>query len=70
MRRLDIEGRTGEPRSLVLRSFVKPFFVKHAQGLLTREADMLRLLGGDARAGGRLPWCGCPGASTVTTPRS
>lgn len=44
MRRLDIEGRNGEPRSLVLRSFVKPFFVKHAQGLLTREADMLRFL--------------------------
>ena len=43
MRRLDIDGN-GEPRSLVLRSFVKPFFVKHAQGLLTREADMLRFL--------------------------
>ncbi|WP_151483437.1 phosphotransferase family protein [Streptomyces albicerus] len=43
MRRLDIEGN-GEPYSLVLRSFVKPFFVKHAQGLLTREADVLRLL--------------------------
>ncbi|WP_398939094.1 phosphotransferase family protein [Streptomyces sp. IB201691-2A2] len=43
MRRLDIEGK-GEPRSFVLRSFVKPFFVKHAQGLLTREADMLRFL--------------------------
>lgn len=43
MRRLDVEGE-GEPYSLVLRSFVKPFFVKHAQGLLTREADILRLL--------------------------
>lgn len=43
MRRLDVE-REGEPYSLVLRSFVKPFFVKHALGLLTREADILRLL--------------------------
>ncbi|MER6127941.1 aminoglycoside phosphotransferase family protein [Streptomyces sp. NPDC001795] len=43
MRRLDIEGRGG-PYSLVLRSFLKPFFVKHALGLLMREADILRLL--------------------------
>ncbi|MFG2030454.1 phosphotransferase family protein [Streptomyces sp. NPDC048825] len=43
MRRLDIEGE-GEPYSLVLRSFVRPFFVKHALGLLTREADILQLL--------------------------
>jgi aminoglycoside phosphotransferase (APT) family kinase protein len=43
MRRLDVEGE-GEPYSLVLRSFVKPFYVKHALGLLTREADVLRLL--------------------------
>ncbi|WP_406358592.1 phosphotransferase family protein [Streptomyces sp. NBC_00658] len=43
MRRLDIEGRD-ESYSLVLRSFVRAFFVKHAQGLLTREADVLRLL--------------------------
>ncbi|WP_405868124.1 MULTISPECIES: phosphotransferase family protein [unclassified Streptomyces] len=43
MRRLDIEG-TGEPYTLVLRSFVQPFFLKHALGLLTREADILRLL--------------------------
>ncbi|MEV0223276.1 aminoglycoside phosphotransferase family protein [Streptomyces sp. NPDC050704] len=43
MRRLRVEGRD-EPYSLVLRSFVKPFFVKHAEGLLTREADVLRLL--------------------------
>ncbi|MFH9756171.1 phosphotransferase family protein [Streptomyces griseus] len=43
MRRLDVEGE-GEPYSLVLRSFVKPFFVRHALGLLTREADILRLL--------------------------
>ncbi|MFE9808173.1 phosphotransferase family protein [Streptomyces sp. NPDC005548] len=43
MRRLRITGR-GEPQWLVLRSFVKPFFVQHAKGLLTREADILRLL--------------------------
>lgn len=45
MRRLDVEG-SGGPRALVLRSFVKPFFVRHAPGLLTREADVLRLLAG------------------------
>ncbi|MET9451735.1 phosphotransferase family protein [Streptomyces cinerochromogenes] len=43
MRRLDVEGN-GERYSLVLRSFVKPFYVRHARGLLTREADILRLL--------------------------
>ncbi|MFF7187438.1 phosphotransferase family protein [Streptomyces sp. NPDC008222] len=43
MRRLDVEG-DGESYSLVLRSFVKPFYVKHALGLLTREADILQLL--------------------------
>ncbi|MEV7420990.1 aminoglycoside phosphotransferase family protein [Streptomyces sp. NPDC089919] len=31
-------------RSLVLRSFVKPFYRRHAEGLLNREADVLRLL--------------------------
>ncbi|MFE7232390.1 phosphotransferase family protein [Streptomyces sp. NPDC057596] len=45
MRRLDICGPGGR-RSLVLRSFVRPFFVRHAEGLLTREAAVLRLLGG------------------------
>ncbi|MBV7700380.1 phosphotransferase family protein [Streptomyces sp. TRM70350] len=45
MRRLDIRGPGGR-RSLVLRSFVRPFFVRHAEGLLTREAAVLRLLGG------------------------
>ncbi|MFF8916697.1 phosphotransferase family protein [Streptomyces sp. NPDC015032] len=45
MRRLDISG-PGGGRSLVLRSFVKPFYVRHAAGLLTREADILRLLAG------------------------
>ncbi|MFD8983444.1 phosphotransferase family protein [Streptomyces sp. NPDC059564] len=44
MRRLDLHGPAGR-RSLVLRSFVKPFFVRHAEGLLTREATILRLLG-------------------------
>jgi aminoglycoside phosphotransferase (APT) family kinase protein len=44
MRRLGISGPGGR-RSLVLRSFVKPFFVRHAEGLLNREAAVLRLLG-------------------------
>ena len=44
MRRLDLRGPGGR-RSLVLRSFVRPFFVRHAEGLLTREAAVLRLLG-------------------------
>ncbi|MGW3254987.1 phosphotransferase family protein [Streptomyces fungicidicus] len=43
MRRLDVAGPAGR-RSLVLRSFVKPFFVRHAEGLLNREADILTLL--------------------------
>jgi len=43
MRRLDVFGPDGA-RALVLRSFVEPFFVRHAPGLLTREADVLRLL--------------------------
>ncbi|WP_156722133.1 phosphotransferase family protein [Streptomyces apocyni] len=43
MRRLDVSGPDGG-RSLVLRSFVKPFFVRHAEGLLNREAAILRLL--------------------------
>ncbi|MEU0393997.1 aminoglycoside phosphotransferase family protein [Streptomyces sp. NPDC006208] len=43
MRRLHITGaRT--PRALVLRSFVKPFYLRVADALLTREADILRLL--------------------------
>lgn len=44
MRCLDLRGPDGR-RSLVLRSFVKPFFVRHAEGLLNREAAVLRLLG-------------------------
>ncbi|MFI0816133.1 phosphotransferase family protein [Streptomyces sp. NPDC021098] len=43
MRRLRISG-PGTPRWLVLRSFIKPFFAQAAEGLLTREADILRLL--------------------------
>ncbi|WP_329193510.1 MULTISPECIES: phosphotransferase family protein [unclassified Streptomyces] len=45
MRRLDLRGPDGA-RSLVLRSFVEPFFRRHAEGLLSREAAVLRLLGG------------------------
>ncbi|MEU3106022.1 phosphotransferase family protein [Streptomyces griseoflavus] len=44
MRRLDLRGPAGR-RSLVLRSFVDPFFVRHAEGLLNREAEVLALLG-------------------------
>nr|WP_308800833.1 aminoglycoside phosphotransferase family protein [Streptomyces polyasparticus] len=43
MRRLEVRGPGGR-RWLVLRSFTKPFYVRHADGLLTREADVLRLL--------------------------
>ncbi|MER5641181.1 phosphotransferase [Kitasatospora sp. NPDC002227] len=43
MRRITVGGPAGR-RVLVLRSFVKPFFVEHAPGLLRREADILRLL--------------------------
>ncbi|MGW7192010.1 phosphotransferase family protein, partial [Streptomyces sp. NPDC054838] len=45
MRRLDLCGPGGR-RSLVLRSFVEPFYLRHAEGLLTREAAVLRLLAG------------------------
>ncbi|MFJ6985161.1 MULTISPECIES: phosphotransferase family protein [unclassified Streptomyces] len=57
MRRLDVEGGAegeGTSYSLVLRSFVKPFFVQHAPGLLTREADVLRLLADTAVPAARL----------------
>ncbi|MFJ7587755.1 hypothetical protein ACIQZO_10270 [Streptomyces sp. NPDC097617] len=43
MRRLDLRGPAGR-RSLVLRSFVRPFHLRNAHGLLTREAAILRLL--------------------------
>ncbi|MGW2380531.1 alpha/beta fold hydrolase [Streptomyces sp. NPDC001658] len=42
MRRLDLDDGT----ALVLRTFVKPFFRRHAPGLLAREASVLRLLAG------------------------
>ncbi|MGC0315951.1 phosphotransferase family protein [Kitasatospora acidiphila] len=45
MRRLHVSGPDGR-RALVLRSFVKPFYVQHADGLLSREAAVMRLLGG------------------------
>ncbi|MBW5485899.1 phosphotransferase family protein [Streptomyces bambusae] len=45
MRRLHITGPRG-PRALVLRSFVKPFYVRHAPNMLAREAAVLRLLAG------------------------
>ncbi|MFF9641431.1 phosphotransferase family protein [Kitasatospora aureofaciens] len=37
-------GVGGQGYALVLRSFVKPFYRRHAPGLLAREADVLRLL--------------------------
>ncbi|MFD8145056.1 phosphotransferase family protein [Streptomyces sp. NPDC059708] len=45
MRRLELAGAQAGPRSLVLRSFVQPFYRRHAEGLLTREAAVLTLLG-------------------------
>ncbi len=43
MRRLQVRSDAGS-RSLVLRSFTKPFFIRHAEGLLNREAAVLKLL--------------------------
>ncbi|MGE7436263.1 phosphotransferase family protein [Kitasatospora sp. NPDC001175] len=45
MRRLHVHGPDGE-RRLVLRSFVRPFYLRHADGLLRRESGVLRLLDG------------------------
>jgi pimeloyl-ACP methyl ester carboxylesterase len=42
MRQLTLDDGT----ALALRTFVKPFFRRHAPGLLAREADVLRLLAG------------------------
>ncbi|MCX3288373.1 alpha/beta fold hydrolase [Streptomyces sp. NEAU-H22] len=42
MRRLALDDGT----ELALRTFVKPFFRRHAPGLLAREAEMLTLLAG------------------------
>ncbi|WP_371515358.1 phosphotransferase family protein [Kitasatospora sp. NBC_01300] len=47
MRRLDVGPEGGAEAGgyrLVLRSFVKPFYLRHAPALLTREAGVLRLL--------------------------
>ncbi|MER6186573.1 hypothetical protein [Streptomyces sp. NPDC001652] len=46
MRRLTIGTRDGATRDLVLRTFVDPYFVKHAGELLNREADVLARLAG------------------------
>ncbi|HEX5597625.1 MAG TPA: aminoglycoside phosphotransferase family protein [Micromonosporaceae bacterium] len=46
MRRLTIGTRDGSTRDLVLRSFVDPFYVGHAEDWLNREADALSLLTG------------------------
>ncbi|WP_457030657.1 phosphotransferase family protein [Kitasatospora sp. P5_F3] len=45
MRRLRIDRPDGGPTHLVLRSFVQPFFLEHAEALLGREAEVLTLLG-------------------------
>ncbi|WP_329264064.1 aminoglycoside phosphotransferase family protein [Streptomyces sp. NBC_01478] len=44
MRRLTVAAPDGGTRALVLRSFVDPYFVKHAGDLLNREADALAQL--------------------------
>ncbi|WP_197701689.1 phosphotransferase family protein [Micromonospora echinospora] len=44
MRRLTIGRPDGNTRVLVLRSFVDPFYVGHAEDWLNREADALSLL--------------------------
>ncbi|MGW1062653.1 phosphotransferase family protein [Micromonospora rubida] len=44
MRRLTIGRPDGSTRLLVLRSFVDPFYVGHAEDWLNREADALSLL--------------------------
>ena len=46
MRRLTIGTRDGGTRDLVLRSFVDPFFVEHAEDWLDRETGALTLLPG------------------------
>ena len=46
MRRLTIGTRDGSTRDLVLRSFVDPFYVGHAEDWLSREAGALSLLTG------------------------
>ncbi|MFY1595022.1 phosphotransferase family protein [Micromonospora sp. WMMD737] len=46
MRRLTIGARDGSTRDLVLRSFVNPSYVRHAEDWLNREADALFVLAG------------------------
>ncbi|MGW2250119.1 phosphotransferase family protein [Kitasatospora sp. NPDC001660] len=46
MRRLTIRMRDGGTRDLVLRTFVDPFYVEHAEDWLNREAGALTLLAG------------------------
>ncbi|WP_327223487.1 phosphotransferase family protein [Streptomyces platensis] len=46
MRRLTVGTRDGGTRDLVLRSFVDPFYVEHAEDWLNREAGALALLTG------------------------
>ncbi|MEU5339466.1 MULTISPECIES: aminoglycoside phosphotransferase family protein [unclassified Streptomyces] len=46
MRRLTISARDGGTRHLVLRSFVDPFFLEHAEDALNREAGALTILPG------------------------
>lgn len=46
MRKLTIGTPNGDTRELVLRSYVDPYYVKHAQASLTAEAGALTLLGG------------------------
>lgn len=46
MRRLTIGTRDGGTRDLVLRTFVDPHFVEHAEDMLNREAGVLTLLAG------------------------
>ncbi|MFJ1803980.1 phosphotransferase family protein [Streptomyces sp. NPDC088180] len=46
MRRLTVGTRDGGTRDLVLRSYVDPFYVEHAEGGLNAEASALTLLKG------------------------
>ncbi|WP_433341226.1 phosphotransferase family protein [Streptomyces sp. CA-253872] len=46
MRRVAVRGESG-PYAVVVRSFVKEFYLPHAAALLGREADVLRLLEGE-----------------------
>ncbi|KOU01158.1 aminoglycoside phosphotransferase [Streptomyces sp. NRRL F-5755] len=46
MRKVTIGTRDGGTRDLVLRSFVDPFYVGQAEGLLSRETGALTLLAG------------------------